>query len=173
MGYFGVFAYIAPLLRVVGHVTAENVPVVLAIVGVASLGGILIGGRLADWRLMPSVVGIISVEVAINLLLPFLVHGPITATIGLFVWTIIGVPLIATPLQTRILNAARDAPNLASTLISSAFNVGIASGAALGATALDHGVGFAELPWLALGVLVPGTMLAFATLAQERRARPG
>jgi DHA1 family inner membrane transport protein len=171
MAYFGVFAYIAPLLRDAGHIQATTLPVVLAVLGVASLGGILIGGRLADWRLMPSVAGIISAEVAINLVLPFLVRGPVTATIGLFVWTIVGVPLIATPLQTRILNGARDAPNLASTLISSAFNVGIASGAALGATALDHGFGFAELPWLALGVLVPGTVLAFAALAQERRAR--
>jgi DHA1 family inner membrane transport protein len=171
MAYFGVFAYIAPLFLDVAHIAPETLPVVLAVLGVASLGGILIGGRLADWRLMPSVAGIICAEVVVNLALPFLVRGPVTATAGLFVWTIVGVPLIATPLQTRILNGARDAPNLASTLISSAFNVGIASGAALGATALDYGVGFAELPWLALGVLVPGTLLAFAALAQERRAR--
>ena len=169
MAYFGVFAYIAPLFLDVAHVSAQALPVLLAILGVASLGGILIGGRLADWRLMPAITGIIVVEVLANLLLPFLVTGAVTATIGLFVWTIVGVPLIATPLQTRILNGARDAPNLVSTLISSAFNIGIAAGAALGATALEHGAGYAGLPWLALCALVPGTLVSFAALGLDRR----
>ncbi|HVZ12939.1 MAG TPA: MFS transporter [Bauldia sp.] len=169
--YFGVFAFIAPLLLEAAHVPNDWLPIVLAVVGVASVAGILIGGRLADWRLLPSVFGITVVQLAINALLPFVVGGPIVATVALFVWTIAGVPLIATPLQTRILNAARDAPNLASTLISSAFNVGIAIGAAAGATALEHGSGYAGLPWLALCMLVPAALLAFAELGRERRTR--
>ena len=170
MAYFGLFAYIAPLFIDVGGVNEQTLPLLLAILGVASLAGILAGGRLADWRLMPSVVGILVLEAVVNLLLPFLVHGPALATAGLFVWTVVGVPLIATPLQTRILNGARDAPNLASTLISSAFNVGISVGAALGATALTRGIGYDGLPWLALMPLLVGLALALAALSQERRA---
>ena len=170
MAYFGLFAYIAPLFIDVGGVNEQTLPLLLAILGVASLAGILAGGRLADWRLMPSVVGILVLEAVVNLLLPFLVHGPALATAGLFVWTVVGVPLIATPLQTRILNGARDAPNLASTLISSAFNVGISVGAALGATALTRGIGYDGLPWLALMPLLIGLALALAALSQERRA---
>ena len=91
MAYFGLFAYIAPLFIDVGGVNEQTLPLLLAILGVASLAGILAGGRLADWRLMPSVVGILVLEAVVNLLLPFLVHGPALATAGLFVWTVVGV----------------------------------------------------------------------------------
>jgi len=170
MAYFGLFAYIAPLLLNSAGAPEMAVPVLLSVLGVASLGGILIGGRLADWKLMPSVVGILVLETAANLLLPLVVHGLTAATIGLFVWTVVGVPLIATPLQTRILNGAREAPNLAATLVSTAFNIGISSGAALGAAALSHDIAYDRLPWLALIPLLAGLALAVAALAQERRA---
>ena len=170
MAYFGLFAYIAPLLLNSAGAPEMAVPVLLSVLGVASLGGILIGGRLADWKLMPSVVGILVLEAAANLLLPLVVHGLTAATIGLFVWTVVGVPLIATPLQTRILNGAREAPNLAATLVSTAFNIGISSGAALGAAALSHDIAYDRLPWLALIPLLAGLALAVAALAQERRA---
>ena len=171
MAYFGLFAYIAPLLLNSAGAPEMAVPVLLSVLGVASLGGILIGGRLADWKLMPSVVGILVLETAANLLLPLVVHGLTAATIGLFVWTVVGVPLIATPLQTRILNGAREAPNLAATLVSTAFNIGISSGAALGAAALSHDIAYDRLPWLALIPLLAGLALAVAALSQERRAR--
>ena len=171
MAYFGLFAYIAPLLLNSAGAPEMAVPVLLSVLGVASLGGILIGGRLADWKLMPSVVGILVLEAAANLLLPLVVHGLTAATIGLFVWTVVGVPLIATPLQTRILNGAREAPNLAATLVSTAFNIGISSGAALGAAALSHDIAYDRLPWLALIPLLAGLVLAVAALSQERRAR--
>ena len=61
----------------------------------------------------------------------------------------------AAPVQARILNAARAAPNLASTLISTAFNIGIAAGAWLGSVALTDGWGYAQLPWISV-VFRPG-----------------
>jgi DHA1 family inner membrane transport protein len=62
-------------------------------------------------------------------------------------------------LQSRIVHAAREAPNLASALISTAFNIGIAAGAFLGALLLDAGVSYADLPGVAVvsGLVAAGT----------------
>jgi DHA1 family inner membrane transport protein len=67
---------------------------------------------------------------------------------------------IGTPIQTRILSWTADAPNLASSLIPSGFNVGIALAAFIGAQMLNGGFGYRDLP--VLGVL---TMLAAAGVA--------
>jgi MFS transporter, DHA1 family, inner membrane transport protein len=52
------------------------------------------------------------------------------------------------PVQTRILNNARDAPMLASNLIPSAFNIAIAAGAWLGGAMIEGGASYAALPWV-------------------------
>ena len=57
--------------------------------------------------------------------------------------------------------AARAAPNLASSLISTAFNIGIAGGAFLGAMLLNAGVSYAHIP--VVGTV--GALLAAATAA--------
>jgi DHA1 family inner membrane transport protein len=66
------------------------------------------------------------------------------------------------PVQSRILKEAATAPNFASTLISTAFNIGIASGAALGGAAIAAGWGYATLPLIDasfLGLALVGTLL--------------
>ena len=57
-----------------------------------------------------------------------------------------GGSVAALAAQNRILVGAFRAPELASTLMSSVFNVGIAAGAALGAASLDAGMPVARLP---------------------------
>ena len=49
-----------------------------------------------------------------------------------------------------IVLAARDAPMLASTLTSSALNLGVAVGAAVGAIVVDQGLGYDSLPWIGI-----------------------
>ena len=53
--------------------------------------------------------------------------------------------------KDRILKEAADAPNFASTLISTAFNLGIAIAAALGAAAINAGWGYGSLPLVDAG----------------------
>ena len=50
----------------------------------------------------------------------------------------------------RTLKEAADAPNLVSTLLSSAFNAGIAVGAAIGSLVLSAGWGYERLPWVSV-----------------------
>ena len=71
--------------------------------------------------------------------------------------------------QARI-KAAADAPNLASPLVPTAFNIGIALGASVGAFALDHGWGYVSLPLIGVAVSLAATVIALMSWQVERRA---
>ncbi|TIP05557.1 MAG: MFS transporter, partial [Mesorhizobium sp.] len=74
------------------------------------------------------------------------------------------------PIQTRILAWTADASNLASALIPSGFNVGIALAASLGAAMLNAGYGYRSLPLAgALAMLV--AVVAVGSQAWEWRSR--
>ena len=74
--------------------------------------------------------------------------------------------------QARILRWASDAPNLASPLIPTAFNIGIALGATIGSVTLDRGFGYASLPWIGVVVSLAALAIALSSWSLERRARP-
>ena len=84
-------------------------------------------------------------------------------------WWLIGFAFPA-PIQARILKDAQDAPNLASTLISTAFNVGIGGGAILGGFALEAGWGYQRLPWISIAFATVGLVTALY-LAMQTAAR--
>jgi DHA1 family inner membrane transport protein len=170
-GFFAMFAYITPLLTTVVGVSTTALPLVLSAFGVGALLGNLGGGRLADWRLMPSVLGIFVALVVLYLLVLVTVHQLAAGVFVLFLWSVVNFSFAA-PVQTRIMNAARDAPNLATTLVSTAFNVGIAGGAAIGSVALTSGLGYDRLPLLGLVGVVPALALAAVSYAFDRRAVP-
>jgi DHA1 family inner membrane transport protein len=62
---FSVFTYITPILEVVTRVTAQAVTPILLLFGVGLTIGNLIGGRLGDWKLMPSLLAFLTVLVAV------------------------------------------------------------------------------------------------------------
>lgn len=69
--------------------------------------------------------------------------------------------------QTRIMEKASDAPNLASALNVSAFNLGNAIGAALGGGVIDAGFGYAMIP--VAGGVMAGAGLAMLLLLRGRQ----
>jgi DHA1 family inner membrane transport protein len=76
----------------------------------------------------------------------------------LILWGGLAFALVS-PLQIWVVDAATDAPNLASTLNQGAFNLGNATGAWLGGVALTAGASYQQLPLL--GALVAAIALAF------------
>ena len=160
IGQFALFTYISPLLTDVSGVSLDVVPWLLLVFGIGSTLGVLLGGRLADWRLMASLVGILAVQLVIYaLMLPFAGSPWIMAALVL-IW---GGTAFAfgSPVQTRILSNTQDAPLLAASLIPSAFNVAIAAGAWIGGALIDQGYSYGVLPWA--GVI--GTAIAVAVAA--------
>ena len=135
---FCVFTYIAPILEQVTHLSPGAVTRVLVVFGVGITLGNLLGGRLADWKQMPVLIGGIVLLIVIFLAMPFLEPEVMPAVVMVFVWGCVHFAA-GSPLQARIVDQAKGAPNLASTLNQGAFNLGNALGASLGGIMLTAG----------------------------------
>ncbi len=135
---FTVFTYIAPLLREVTGLTPHAVTIVLVLFGVGITIGNILGGKLADWKLMPSLMGIFIGLAVILSVMVFTVPFEYAAVVTVVLWGVLVFAVVA-PIQTRVVDAAVGAPNLASTLNQGAFNLGNASGAWIGGAALTAG----------------------------------
>ena len=169
IGQFVPFTYIAPMLQQVTSLDAALVPWVLFVNGVGATTGVFLGGRLADWKLMPSLVTLLAMQgvtlAAMYLASPY----PVPMIAAITLWGALNFA-IGTPIQSRILGWTADAPNLASSLIPSGFNIGIAIAAFVGATLLNAGYGYRSLPLLGVGAMAVATAVALLSYASERRS---
>lgn len=169
---FAVYTYIAPILLNVTGISPQALPWVLLAFGIGGTIGMFGGARLADWKLGPTLVGIVAAQVLLYLGLLLTVHSPPLAVASVFFWGMLFYAP-ASAIQLRLVDAAIEAPNLASTLNQSAFNVGIAVGPSIGAAGLSLGLGFASLPWIGaiLALLGLGVVLLSLTLERGTEAR--
>jgi DHA1 family inner membrane transport protein len=85
-----------------------------------------------------------------------------------FVWGFVQFAA-GSPLQARIVEQARGAPNLASTLNQGAFNLGNALGASLGGIMLTAGIGYRYLSLGSAAVAGVALVVALVALRAERR----
>jgi DHA1 family inner membrane transport protein len=165
---FSVFTYVAPILENVTRESPHQVTWALVVFGAGLTLGNLVGGRLGDWRLMPSVIA--TFILLIGVLAGFTVTDrvPWLALPTLFVWGSLTFALVS-PLQMRVMNEASDAPNLASTLNQGAFNLGNASGAFAGGIALTDGWAYGSIPWIGAALAAAGLMFSMLSYALDRR----
>ena len=169
IGQYSLFTYIAPLLLEVTRLDPGTLPWVLLVYGVGSTIGVFIGGRLADWNLMPSLIGILTLQ-ALAFTLVYLVSPyPVIMGGAVLFWGGVNFAF-GSPVQSRVLAWSADAPNLASALIPSGFNVGIAIGAVLGASLLEAGFGYRSLPLIGTAALLIALVIAIASYVLERRS---
>lgn len=135
-GWFAAYTYIAPYLTDVTGLQAALIPLVLVGYGVLSAIGNALGGKLADGSLKGTLFGSILVMVAALIGLRLfgsaaLIVMPLLAIWALAAWSFV------TSVQTRIVEAAGPSADLASALNISAFNTGIALGAAAGGLVVE------------------------------------
>jgi MFS transporter, DHA1 family, inner membrane transport protein len=164
---FCVFTYIAPILEQVTHVSPAGVSKVLVVFGVGITLGNLLGGRLADWKQMPVLLVGFLLLIGIFLLMPFAEPTVVPSVIMVFVWGCIHFAT-GSPLQARIVDQAKGAPNLASTLNQGAFNLGNAFGASLGGIMLTAGVSYRHLSWGSAAVASVALLVALVALRVEQ-----
>ena len=170
--FFLFYTFIVPLLTGVTGLATAAVPVLLFVSGLGGIAGNLAGGRLGDWKQMPVVTAIIAVQLVIYLAMLIAEYDPVAMTAVFFLGSMVGFSFSA-PVQARILSAAHDAPTLVSTLISTAYNIGIAAGAWLGGVALNAGWHYAQLPAFSAGLLAVSLAVALLSWAADRRAAAG
>jgi DHA1 family inner membrane transport protein len=167
---FCVFTYIAPILEQVTHLSPAAVTRVLVVFGVGITLGNLLGGRLADWKQMPVLIAGIMLLILIFVAMPLLETKVVPAVLMVFVWGCIHFAAGA-PLQARIVDQAKGAPNLASTLNQGAFNLGNALGASLGGIMLTEGIGYRYLSLGSAAVASVALLVALMALRVERSQR--
>jgi DHA1 family inner membrane transport protein len=165
-GLFTVFTYIAPLLEQVSGFSEHSVTWILVLFGFGVTIGNIVGGKLADWKLMPTILWNLSILAVILAVFTFTVWNPTLAVITIFFWGVAAFGIFP-GLQVRIMNLAKEAPALASTSNHSVLNLGNASGAFFGGWIISH-MGLASLPWVASLITVLGLLLTIVSYMLER-----
>jgi DHA1 family inner membrane transport protein len=158
-GMFAVFTYIAPTLTQVSGVPSVYVPFVLCIFGAGMILGNIVGSKLADRALMPTIGGILVWNGCVGALFVVAAHNPWTACLPIL---LLGCGFAIVPgLQTRLMDVAADAQTLAAALNHSAFNIANALGAWLGGVAIAAGYGWTSTGWVG-AILSAGGLVIFA-----------
>jgi MFS transporter, DHA1 family, inner membrane transport protein len=174
LGYGGVFTsyvYIAPQYTDVAGISSAWVTPLLLLFGAGLFVGNHIGGRLADARLMASVLGTVATLAAVLFAMTWLIQNSVTAVIGTFVFGVAAFSVVA-PLQLRVMNAAGHAPDVASAANISAFTLGSALGIYLGGAAIDGGLGLASVNWVGGLLTTSGLVVAVLTRLLVDRRQP-
>lgn len=153
---FTVFTYIVPILREETHASTGFVTGMLVLYGIGLTIGNTLGGRLADRSIERTLVGSFAVLATVLVVFAGVMHWPLPAAVAILIWGIASFAIVP-PLQMRVMEAAADAPNLASAMNIGAFNLGNAIGAALGGGVIGAGLGLAA-------VALAGAAMAAAAL---------
>ncbi|MGR6923816.1 MFS transporter [[Actinomadura] parvosata] len=168
---FAVITFIAPIMTGVGGFSPGAVPVVMAVFGVGLVIGNLIGGKLADRAVMPSIYGSVGLLTLLAVVVALVSASQIAFVVTI---TLFGVAAFATvpPLQTRVLDAAAGAPTLASAANIGAFNLGNAIGSFAAGLTIDAGLGYTAPAWTAVLLGLVGLGVAGVAGVQARRLVP-
>ena len=168
-GMFAVFTYITPTLVQVSGIPLAWVPAVLACFGAGMILGNVVGPRLADRGLMPTIFGTIVWNAAILALFSLAVHWAWTAVPFVL---LIGTGFAAVPaLQTRLMDVGREAQTLAAALNHSALNIANAFGAWLGGAVISAGYGWAATGWVGALLALAGLAVFAVSVALDRKQR--
>lgn len=166
---FTLFTYIAPLMEDVTRLTPRGVTGALLAIGVGLTVGNLIGGRMADKNQLGTVIGGFLGVIAVLATLAYASSAVVPTVALLILWGGFAFALVS-PLQLWVVDAASEAPNLASTLNQGAFNLGNAIGAWLGGTAITFGAQYDQLPLLGAAVAAIGLALTLTALGNRQAA---
>lgn len=168
IGQFGLFTYITPTLLEVTGLGEGQVPWVLLLNGVGATIGVFLGGRLADWKLMPSLITMLFMQAVTLAVIYAASPYPVPMVVAITIWGGLSFA-IGTPIQTRILTWTADASNFASSLIPAGFDLGIALAASLGAAMLNAGYGYRSLPVVGAMAMLVAVAVALASHIWEWR----
>ena len=170
VAYFIMLAYIVPFLTDAVGIALDMVPWVLLAMGIASFVGTLAGGQLGDRNPAATLIG------AFALMAVFLAalwqFAPNAWAIGLLLLAWLSAFSIPAVLQSRLLREVSDAPNFASTLMNTAWQVGIAVGAGLGGLVIATGWSYGQLPLIAAASSALALLGTLLLISYDRRRKP-
>ncbi|MDR6679067.1 MFS transporter [Pseudomonas oryzihabitans] len=164
---FTVFTYIAPILSRETHASTAFITAMLVLFGVGLTLGNLWGGKAADKSIDRTLIASLGVLIVVLLAFTVLMRWPLPAAVAILIWGIASFALVP-PLQMRVMEAAQDAPNLASAVNIGAFNLGNAIGAALGGAVIKAGLGYPAISLAGAGMAALGLLMVLAFAWRSR-----
>ncbi|NYE94954.1 DHA1 family chloramphenicol resistance protein-like MFS transporter [Psychromicrobium silvestre] len=165
---FCTFSYLAPLMIQVAGIPESAVAGVLLIFGLGSLLGVTIGGRYADRNPMLNVLLSLSTMALALLALLLTAGNPWGLIISTFFFGVTGFS-IAAALNSRVFGFAGNAPTLAASVSTSAFNIGNALGPWLGGLVIGLGLGLRAPIWISITLAVLAVVVALISRQVEKR----
>ena len=169
---FATFSYIAPMMTHVAGYAESSVTWLLVLFGLGMTAGNIVGARLADHALMPTIFAALGAEVVVALAFLLTSHDKIASAITIFAFPFTSMAMLPA-IQSRIVSIAGGAPNLASASIHAAFNIANSLGAWLGGLAIGFGWGYSSPNAVAAVLALLGLGVAFWSWSYDRRRRAG
>lgn len=164
---FALYTYVAPVLTMLAGASDSFVTLALVLIGLGFTVGNWLGGRVADWSLDGATAIFLGALAAIMLVAPLTLGSQVGAGMTLFLWGAAAFAIVP-PVQMRVMQAAADAPGLASSVNIGAFNLGNAIGAALGGAVIAADLGYAAVP--VVGGVTAAAGLALVLLGRRKTA---
>jgi DHA1 family inner membrane transport protein len=163
---FTVFTYIAPILTEATGAGTLFVTAMLVIYGLGLTAGNWLGGIFADRSIDRTLIVSLTGLAAMLILFAVTMYSPIAAAVTIFLWGVATFAIVP-PLQMRVMEAASDAPNLASAVNIGAFNLGNAIGAAVGGGVIGLGLGFPAVSIAGAAMAVAGLAIVLASRTRK------
>ena len=164
---FTVFTYIAPILTSETHASAAFITAMLVLYGIGLTLGNMWGGKAADRSVDRTLIVSLSALIVILLAFTVLMRWPLPAAVVILLWGIASFAIVP-PLQMRVMEAAKDAPNLASAVNIGAFNLGNAIGAALGGAVIKAGLGYPAISLAGAAMAAIGLLMVLGSVWRAR-----
>ncbi|AKF27072.1 arabinose transporter permease [[Brevibacterium] flavum] len=172
-GFGGVFAaltYLTPIMTDIAGYAESSMSWILIIVGVGMFTGNWTGGKLADRLLMPTVLAMLFLLAATLFAFNFTAHSAILSLITIFFIGFFGMATVA-PLQSVVLEYAKGAPTLASSINIGVFNLGNAVAAWLAGATITTSLGLTSAGLVGGLMTSLGLVLAIVAVVLRRKAQ--
>jgi MFS transporter, DHA1 family, inner membrane transport protein len=168
---FAVYSYVSPILTELGGLPVEWVTPVLALFGVGTTVGTLVGGRLGDrYGFSLVTVGLLATAVVLAAF-ALVARTPVAAVVLLVLFGALAFGLGPVVLNGVIEAARVRGGSLVSAANQGAFNMANALGAALGAAVLSGGLGYTAPIWVGAALALAGAGIAVVVRVADRRDR--
>ena len=151
LGQYTAYSYISPILQSVGGFADGDVVTTLFVFGIAGIIGTVLSSKLVDRYPSGALVApLIALSACLFLIIPTCHHFGVL--MGVVVIWGAAMTAVCMAFQTMLLNAAPDAADIAASLYSGIFNIGIGGGAFLGSRILSAS-GYEPIVWTGASIV--------------------
>ncbi|WP_392566032.1 sugar transporter [Utexia brackfieldae] len=156
-GHFTAYTYIRPLMEQLGGDNQDFVVLILLCIGFAGIAGSLLFPRYVDrYPISTFFVPLGLLFFCLLMLLVSVRYQPLMIMLS-FLWGI-AITVISMSLQSKILEAAPDASDVATSMYSGIYNIGIGGGALVGSQVIVYSsighIGFVGAIFVAIAMLI-------------------